>query len=116
MGVVDELNMPGYLNPKHHSFPQTSTDFRRRPSEMHPPPLLTSSNSAQGSMSEACMTPMSAPVSSPPDTWGIGPGWGALPGSAVTKPTDFGWYSEPTLAKVQEEDIPPPYVVQPAIV
>ena len=63
------------------------------------------------------MTPMSAPVSSPPDTWGIGPNWGALPGSAVTKPTDFGsWYAEPTLAKVQEEDIPPPYGAQPAIV
>ena len=117
MGVMDELNMPGFLNPKHHSFPQASIEYRRRPSEMHPPPLLTSTNSAHGSMSDACMTPMSAPISSPPDTWGIGPGWGALPGSAVTKPTDFGnWYSEPTLAKVQEEEIPPPYGVQPAIV
>lgn len=63
------------------------------------------------------MTPMSAPVSSPPSQWGIPTQWNALPSSAITKSTDFAnWYSEPTLAKVQEEEIPPHhYGEQPAI-
>ena len=110
MSIVDD-----YPYPKHHSYPQTSSlEYRRRMSDMHPPSLLT--NSSHTSISESGLTPLSAPVSSPPDTWGIGPGWGTLPSSAVTKPTDFGnWYSEPTLAKVQEEEIPPPYGEQPAI-
>ena len=102
--------------PKHHSYPQASSlEFRRRTSEMHPPSLLT--GSTHTSISESGLTPLSAPVSSPPDSWGIGPTWGTLPSSAVTKPTDFGaFYGEP-LTRVQEvEEVPPPYGEQPAIV
>lgn len=114
MGLVEDF---GSAYPKHHSFPQPlSLDFRRRTSDMHPPSLVTSAGSSHASISEANMTPLSAPVSSPPDTWGVGANWGGLPSSAVTKPTDFGWYGEPTLAKVQEEDTIPHYGEQPAIV
>ena len=113
MGMVEDF-VPNY--PKHHSYPQPlSLNFTRRQSDMHPPSLVTSASS-HASMSEANMTPLSAPVSSPPDTWGVGSSWGTLPSSAVTKPTDFGWYGEPTLANVQEEDVPPHFGEQPAIV
>ncbi|KAG8528698.1 uncharacterized protein KY384_006385 [Bacidia gigantensis] len=115
LGVVEDYPS-GYQRSQYHPQP-LSLDLRRRPSDMHPPSLMTSTNSSHTSISESSLTPMSAPVSSPPDHWGVPSNWSALPNSAVTKPTDFGtWYSEPTLEKVQEEDLPPRYGEQPAIV
>ena len=114
IGVVEDLP-PSYHKSSYHPQP-LSMDFRRRASEMHPPSLMTSNNSSNVSLSETHMAPLSAPVSSPQQHWGIPSTWNALPSSAVTKPTDFGsWYSEPALAKVQEEEIPPPYGEQPTI-
>ena len=114
IGVVEDLP-PSYHKHIYHPQP-LSMDFRRRASEMQPPSLITSADSSHTSLSESGMTPLSAPVSSPPSHWGIPATWGTLPSSAITKPTDFGnWYSEPGLAKVQEEEIPPPYGEQPAI-
>lgn len=115
IGVVEDLPQNYH---KHIYHPQPiSMDFRRRASEMHPPSLMTSIDSAHTSISESSMTPLSAPVSSPPSHWGIPTQWNTLPSSAISKPTDFGnWYSEPTLAKVQEEEIPPHhYGEHPAI-
>ena len=115
IGVVDDIPA-SYHNNIYHPQP-LSLDFRRRNSEMHPPSLITSANSSHTSISESGMTPMSAPVASPPTNWGVPSAWNALPSSAVTKPTDFGtWYSEPSLAKVQEEEVPPPYGEHPVIV
>ena len=116
LGVVDDYPS-GFQRGPYPSQP-LSLDLRRRPtSEMHPPSLMTSAGSSHASISEASLTPMSAPVSSPPDHWNIPPNWGNLPNSAVTKPTDYGtWYSEPALERVQEEDHPSRFGEQPAIV
>ena len=114
IGVVEDLP-PSYHKNVFHPQP-LPVDFRRRASEMHPPSLITSADSSHTSISESGMTPLSAPVSSPPSHWGIPSTWNSLPSSAATKTSDFNnWYSEPALAKVQEEEIPPPYGEQPTI-
>ncbi|KAL9124902.1 MAG: hypothetical protein Q9217_005822 [Psora testacea] len=114
IGVVEDA--PTSYHKNVYNLQPLSMDFRRRASEMYPPSLVTSANSSNASISEAHMTPLSAPTSSPPQHWGIPSAWNALPSSAVTKPTDFSsWYSEPALAKVQEEGVPPPYGEQPTI-
>ncbi|KAL9639968.1 MAG: hypothetical protein Q9164_000597 [Protoblastenia rupestris] len=114
IGVMEDL--PSSYNKSVYHPQPLGMDYHRRASEMHPPSLMTSANSSNASISEAHVTPLSAPISSPPHHWGIPSAWNALPSSAINKPTDFGnWYSEPALAKVQEEEIPPPYGEQPAI-
>ncbi len=117
IGVVEDL--PGnYQTYGFHHPQRSSMDYRRRASEMmHPPSLMTSNNSSNTSISESHLTPLSAPVTSPPPNhWGLPSAWNTLPSSAVTKPTDFGsWYSEPPLAKVQEEEIAPPFGGEPTI-
>ena len=115
-GLVEDLP----LNYQHHYHnPQPlPMDFRRRASDMHPPSLQTSANSSNASISESHMTPLSAPMSSPPlQHWGVPTTWGSLSAnSLVTKAPDYGgWYSEPQLAKVQEEEIGPQFGGEPAI-
>lgn len=104
-GLVEDLPQ-SYQN--HYSHQPVSMDYRRRASEMHPPSLQTSNNSSTGSISEAHMAPLSAPVSSPPfQQWGVPTTWGTLSSSLVAKTPDYGsWYGDATpLAKVTEEDI-----------
>lgn len=118
-GHVEDLPM-SYQNHYHHPHPIPSMDYRRRASEMHPPSLQTSNNSSTASISESHMTPLPAPVSTPPiQPWsGIPTTWSTLPSSSfVTKAPDFGgWYGEPgPLAKVQEEELGPHYGGEPAI-
>ncbi|KAL9097354.1 MAG: hypothetical protein Q9163_006364 [Psora crenata] len=113
IGVVEDFP-PSYQRSVYSQ--SLAMDFQRRASEMYPPSLTTSTNSSNTSISEPHMTPLSAPLSSPPQRWGIPSTWNALPSSAVIKPTDFGkWYPEPALANVQEEEVAPPYGERPAI-
>ena len=116
-GLVEDL--PLSYQHHYHQNQSSSLDFRRRGSDMRPPSLQTSTNSSNGSMSEAHITPLSASVSSPPlHQWGIPTTWGTLSAnSLVSKASDYsGWYSDPApLAKVQEEEIGPHYSGEPAI-
>ena len=114
--VAEDLPSSYYKTIYHHNFQPLSIDLQRRASEMTSPSLMTSANSSNASISEAHMGSLSAPVPSPQQHWVVPSAWHALTSSAVMKPTDFGnWYSEPALAKVQEEEIPPPYGEHPAI-
>ncbi|KAL8754852.1 MAG: hypothetical protein Q9199_004041 [Rusavskia elegans] len=108
-GQVEDLSH-GYPHP--YSSPM-SMDYRRRPSELYPPSLQTSSNNSKhNSSGEISTPPMSAPVTSQPMGHFVTPAWNALPGhSAISKGPEYSaWYSEPApLAKVQEEEILPSF-------
>lgn len=95
-GLVEDLHMSNQ-SPYHH--PQQATmELRRRASLMNPPSLQTSNNSSNTSLNETHMTPLSAPVSTPPlQHWGVPSTWAALPSSSyVSKAPDYGsWYGEP---------------------
>ncbi|KAI4273201.1 MAG: hypothetical protein LQ337_004808 [Flavoplaca oasis] len=108
-GHVEDLSH-GYPHP--YSSPM-SMDYRRRPSELYPPSLQTSSNnSTHNSSGEILTPPMSAPVTSQPMAHFVSPAWNSLPGhSAISKGPEYSaWYSEPApLAKVQEEEILPSF-------
>ena len=108
-GHVEDLSH-GYPHP--YSSPM-SIDYRRRPSELYPPSLQTSSNnSTHNSSGEISTPPMSAPVTSQPMAHFVSPAWNSLPGhSAISKGPEYSaWYSEPApLAKVQEEEILPSF-------
>lgn len=99
-----------YANSYHQGF---QMDFQRRGSEMHPPLLITSSNSSNTSILEPQIVPHSASVTSQQVQHFIAPSWNALPGhQSVGKVPEYnGWFSpEPALlAQVQEEDIAPPF-------
>ncbi|KAK3169040.1 hypothetical protein OEA41_005488 [Lepraria neglecta] len=115
-GLVEDYHMSNQ-SPYHHP-QQAPMELRRRASLMNPPSLQTSNNSSNTSLNEAHMTPLSAPVSTPPlQHWGIPSTWAPLPSSSyVSKAPDYGsWYGEPPLAKVQEEDLGPHYGSEPAI-
>lgn len=115
-GTVEDFSL-NYHSQNHYHPQSVSMDYRRRASDMHPPSLQTSNNSSTTSVSEAHMTPLSAPISSPPQQhWGAPITWGSFPNSSlVTKGPDR--WSEPTiLAKVQEEDFGPHYIGEPAII
>ena len=116
LGLVEDLSVN--YHSQNHYYPQSaSMNYRRRASEMHPPSLQTSNNSSATSISEAHMTPLSAPISSPPPhQWGAPITWGSLPNSSLVTKGPEQW-SEPTiLAKVQEEDFGPHYGGEPAII
>ena len=115
-GLVEDLSLNYSSQNRYHPQP-ASMDYRRRASDMHPPSLQTSNNSSSTSISEAHMTPLTVPISSPPSQHWMAPiRWGSLPNSSlVTKGPDQ--WSEPTiLAKVQEEDFGPHYGGEPAII
>lgn len=116
-GMVEDLPQ-SYQNQYQPGQP-LSMDYRRRASELHPPPLLNSNNSSNASISDSHLTPLPVPVSSPPiqQHWGTPTTWSTLSSSLVTKAPDYGtWYGEiGPLAKVQEEDIAH-YGPEPAIV
>lgn len=119
-GLVEDLSL-NYHHQQNHYHPQSaSMDYRRRASDMHPPSLQTSNNgSSNTSISEALMTPLSAPIPSPPPQhWGAPTTWSTLPNSSLVTKGPDQWYSEPTiLAKVQEEDLGPHhYGGEPAII
>ena len=84
---------------------------------MHPPSLQTSNNSSNTSIGEVHMTPLSAPISTPPlQHWGAPSTWGSLPNNSLVAKGPDQW-SEPTiLAKVQEEDFGSHYGGEPAII
>lgn len=115
-GIVEGLPMNNYEGTSLYSQP-VSRDGRRRASDMmRPPSLQTSTTSSNTSISEAHLTPLSAPIQSPSSAhWNLSSGpWSALPGT--TKHYDNNWYSDSApLAKVQEEDIPPHFGGEPAI-
>ncbi|KAL8931930.1 MAG: hypothetical protein Q9211_006642 [Gyalolechia sp. 1 TL-2023] len=106
-GQVEDLSH-GYPNPYQSSM---SMDYRRRPSELYPPSLRTSSESSKNnSTCEVLTPPLTATVTSQPMSHFISPAWNALPGhSALSKTPEYStWYSEPALlAKVQEEEVGP---------
>ncbi|KAL8903772.1 MAG: hypothetical protein Q9171_007285 [Xanthocarpia ochracea] len=108
-GQVEDLSH-GYPHPYHSSM---SLDYRRRPSEMYPPSLQTSSDTSKNNSSNEISTPpLSAPVTSQPMGHFVSPAWNALPGhSVISKGPEYSaWYSEPApLAKVQEEEILPSF-------
>lgn len=116
-GHVEDLSL-NFRNQNHYLPQSASMDYRRRASDMHPPSLQTSNNSSNTSISEAHMTPLSVPISSPPPQhWGAPTTWGSLPNSSLVTKGPDQWYSEPTtLAKVQEEDFGPHYGGEPAII
>ena len=138
-GLVEDISL-NFRTQNHYHPESASMDYRRRASDMHPPSLQTSNNSSNASVSEAHMTPLSLPISSPPPQhWGApttrhlpsadapaaaetGPahlfaGWGSLPNSSLVTKGPDQWYSEPTtLAKVQEEDFGPHYGGEPPII
>ncbi|KAL8994408.1 MAG: hypothetical protein Q9169_005616 [Polycauliona sp. 2 TL-2023] len=103
-GQVEDISH-GYPHP--YSSPM-SMDYRRRPSQLYPPSLQTSSNNSKhNSSGEISTPPMSAPLSSQPMAHFVSPSWNSLPGhSAISKGPEYStWYSEPApLAKVQEEE------------
>ncbi|KAL8683472.1 MAG: hypothetical protein Q9186_000512 [Xanthomendoza sp. 1 TL-2023] len=103
-GQVEDLSH-GY--PHSYNSPM-SMNYRRRPSEMYPPSLQTSTgNSNNNSGGEISTPPMTAPVTSQPMGHFISPAWNSLPGhSVMSKEPEYStWYSEPApLAKVQEEE------------
>lgn len=90
-----------------------SMDYRRRPSELYPPPLQPSGESSKNnSTSEISTPPMTATVTSQPMGHFVSPAWNALPGhSTISKAPEYSmWYSEPApLAKVTEEEVGPPF-------
>ncbi|KAL8773480.1 MAG: hypothetical protein Q9209_001584 [Squamulea sp. 1 TL-2023] len=108
-GQVEDLSH-GYPHP--YSSPM-SLDYRRRPSELYPPSLQTSSDkSKNNSNGEISTPPMSAPVTSQPMGHFVSPAWNSLPGNSIISkgPEYSAWYSEPApLAKVQEEEILPSF-------
>lgn len=114
-GMIEDLPM-SYQNNFHRPQHQP-VDVRRRASEMYPPSLQTSANSSTASIPDTQMTPVPAPVSSPPSNqWGIPPLWNQLPSNGIGKAPDYSaFYSEPSLAKVQEEEFAPPFGGEPAI-
>lgn len=89
---------------------QISKENRRRASDaLRPPSLQTSANSSNTSISEAHLTPLSAPVQSPPSAnWNMpATPWSAFPSTTTGKPYDGAWYDSVPLAKVQEEELTP---------
>lgn len=108
-GQVEDLSH-GYPHP--YQSP-VSMDYRRRPSELYPPSLQTSSESSKNnSTGEISTPPLTATVTSQPMGHFISPAWNALPGhSALSKAPEYStWYSEPApLAKVTEEEIGPTF-------
>ncbi|KAL8816913.1 MAG: hypothetical protein Q9223_004158 [Gallowayella weberi] len=103
----------GQVEDLSHSYPHPynspmSMNYRRRPSEMYPPSLQTSTgNSNNNSNGEISTPPMTAPMTSQPMGHFISPAWNSLPGhSIMSKEPEYStWYSEPApLAKVQEEE------------
>lgn len=106
-GQVEDLSH-GYPHP--YSSPM-SMNYRRRPLEMYPPSLQTSTDTSKNNSSgEISTPPMTAPVTSQPMGHFISPAWNALPGhSVMSKEPEYStWYSEPApLAKVQEEEVLP---------
>ncbi|KAL8873291.1 MAG: hypothetical protein Q9174_001220 [Haloplaca sp. 1 TL-2023] len=109
-GHVEDLSH-GYPNPYHSPM---SMDYRRRPSEMYPPSLQTTSatSSKHNSNGEVSTPPLASAATSQPMTDFVAPAWNSLPGSSVmSKAPEYStWYSEPApLAKVQEEEVGHPY-------
>ncbi|KAL8953044.1 MAG: hypothetical protein Q9222_001094 [Ikaeria aurantiellina] len=108
----------GHVEDLSHSYPNPyqsplSMDYRRRPLEMYPPSLQSSSeNSKNNSLAEVSTPPLSAAVSSQSMAHFVSPTWNALPGhSVMSKAPEYStWYSEPApLAKVQEEEVLPSF-------
>lgn len=105
----------GQVEDLSHSYPHPyqstlSMDYRRRPTELYPPSLQTSSgnSSKHNSNGEVSTPPLPAAVTSQPMAQFVSPAWNALPGhSMISKAPDYSkWYSEPApLAKVQEEEV-----------
>ena len=117
-GIVEDLPA-GYQTHFQHPHAMPSMSTRRQASDMQPPSLQTSANSSNTSISEAHMTPLSAPISSPPiQHWGIPANWSTLPSNdyAIKAPDYGSWYAEVApLAKVQEEELGPHFGTEPAI-
>ncbi|KAL8735835.1 MAG: hypothetical protein Q9181_002683 [Wetmoreana brouardii] len=109
----------GQVEDLSHSYPNPyrspmSIDYRRRPSEMYPPSLQTSSgnSSKHNSNGEVSTPPLVVAVTTQPMAQFVAPAWNALPGQSVmSKAPEYStWYSEPApLAKVQEEEVGPSY-------
>ncbi|KAL8636416.1 MAG: hypothetical protein Q9228_006185 [Teloschistes exilis] len=109
-GQVEDLSH-SYTHPYQSSL---SMDYRRRPAELYPPSLQTSSgnSSKHNSNGEVSTPPLPAAVTSQPMAQFVSPAWNALPGhSMISKAPEYStWYSEPApLAKVQEEEIGPSF-------
>lgn len=109
-GQVEDLSH-SYPNTYHSPMPM---DYRRRPLEMYPPSLQTSSgnSSKHNSNGEVSTSPLVAVVTSQPMAPFVSPAWNALPGnSVISKAPEYStWYSEPApLAKVQEEEVGPSF-------
>lgn len=109
----------GQVEDLSHSYPHPyqsslSMDYRRRPTELYPPSLQTSSgnSSKHNSNGEVSTPPLPAAVTSQPMAQFVSPAWNALPGhSMISKAPEYStWYSEPApLAKVQEEEVGPSF-------
>ncbi|KAL8654912.1 MAG: hypothetical protein Q9210_001216 [Variospora velana] len=108
-GHVEDLSH-GYPNPY---LSPVSMDYRRRPSDLYPPSLQTSSESSKNnSTGDISTPPLTATVNSQSMGHFVSPIWNALPGhSSLNKTVEYNpWYSDPApLAKVTEEEVGPPF-------
>ncbi|KAL9013686.1 MAG: hypothetical protein Q9173_001634 [Seirophora scorigena] len=108
-GHVEDLSH-GYPNP--YQSPM-SMDYRRRPSDLYPPSLQTSSESSKNnSTGDTSTPPLAATVGGQSMGHFVSPAWNALPGhSSLNKTVEYNpWYSDPApLAKVTEEEVGPPF-------
>ena len=92
-------------------------EMRRNTSDMLPPSLRNSTSSSATSVPEPPQHPLSGPATSQPlIQFGGSQGWNGFP-TQSPKSLDFGhWYNESSqLPKVQEEELSPHYVEDPAL-